>query len=234
MSSPDIGKQNMRHLKYALSVWLSGFLAGIMISIGGAVFLKVSADGSTFGRVLGAVLFSVGLYTILAFGLHLYTGKIGYLFVPGAKLGFKLSELLVTLLGNFCGTFLFGTILKEYFTSTTNVTALVNAKVEIPFWRIFLLAVGCGILMFVAVYGYKAAEHPGMKLVLVVLGVAGFILAGFEHSIADMFYVAAAGIWTKDTILRLLMIILGNTVGGAGMGGLVMLSRWLLPKKEET
>ncbi|MBQ9416590.1 MAG: formate/nitrite transporter family protein [Clostridia bacterium] len=225
----------MKHLKYACSVFLSALLAGFMISIGGAVFLKVSADGSTFGRVFGALLFSIGLFTILAFGLHLYTGKIGLLFLPGKSAGFKCSELCMTLLGNLCGTLAAGGMFGAFLRGQTSSVAVVNAKTtlleEHPL-RLLALAVGCGVLMFVAVYGYNNVQNILTKGILVLFGVGGFILAGFEHSIADMFYVAAAGIWNGKTIGMLALVVLGNSIGGAVMGLLWHLSKKLYPKSE--
>ena len=219
----------MEHVKKGLSVWISAILAGMMISIGGTVFFRLSADGTLFGKVAGAVLFSIGLFTIVAFGFHLYTGKVGGLFLPGASYPAKLSELLMTLIGNLCGTCIAGLIFGSYLRANSGIVAAVNAKADMltnsPM-RLLAVSAGCGVLMFAAVLGYRFAKNEITKAVLVLFAVAGFILAGFEHSIADMFYVAASGVWTGKTIGMLSMVVLGNSLGGALMGLL-----WRLSKK---
>ena len=63
--------------------------------------------------------------------------------------------------------------------------------------------------MYVAVDGYKTSKHPA----ILFLGVAAFILCGFEHCIADMFYFSLAGAWSGRAALCILVITLGNTAG---------------------
>ncbi|MBQ3927755.1 MAG: formate/nitrite transporter family protein [Clostridia bacterium] len=226
----------MKHLKLSLSVFISAMLAGIMISIGGCVYLKLSADGSTLGRIGGALLFAVGLFTILAFGFHLYTGKVGALFLPGMTYPAKLSELLMTLIGNFAGTFLAGAVFGRFMTNTTKVASVVEAKLDMlsnnP-WRLLAVAAGCGILMFAAVCGFRFAKNEVVKAVLVLFSVAGFILAGFEHSVADMFYVAASGIVNGKSLGMLGVVVIGNSIGGALMGLLWRMTKKILGKEVE-
>ena len=82
---------------------VKSILAGIAIGIGGTVFLSLD------NKVLGALFFSIGLFIIVTRGLNLYTGKIGYVF--DNKLSY-LIEVLVTIIGNFIGTFIVGNILR--------------------------------------------------------------------------------------------------------------------------
>ena len=70
--------------------------------------------------------------------------------------------------------------------------------------------------MYVAVEGHKTAESDAVKGIIVLFSVAVFILSGFEHSIADMFYVAAAGAFNVKAAIFILIVILGNAVGGMG------------------
>ena len=216
------------NLKKILGIFLSAVMAGVMISIGGSIFITLSAGGDIMGKIFGACFFSVGLFTILIFGLHLFTGKVGYLFLPGDSYGEKVMMLLLTLLGNCAGTFLFGSALSYRFVDTTKVVSIVEAKLNMPLLTVFLLAIGCGILMFCAVHGYKTADNGASRAAIVLFSVAGFILAGFEHSIADMFYVAAAGMISLRSLLLLLVVVLGNAVGGAGFAVLCRLSKNLL------
>lgn len=213
------------NFKKCLGIFLSAVLAGIMISIGGSIFITLSASGDIMGKIFGASFFAVGLFTILIFGLHLFTGKVGYLFLPGDSYKEKAIMLLLTLLGNCAGTFLFGSALSHRFLETTKIITIVETKLDMSLLTVFLLAIGCGILMFCAVHGYKTADNGASRAVIVLFSVAGFILAGFEHSIADMFYVAAAGMISLRSLLLLLVVILGNAVGGAGFAALCQVAR---------
>ena len=78
-----------------------------------------------------------------------------------------------------------------------------------PF-SILILAVFCGILMYVAVDGFKSKENP----LILIFCVSVFILCGFEHCIANMFYFSLAGVWSAKTFGYLLVMTLGNSLGG--------------------
>ena len=82
---------------------IKAILAGIMIGIGGTIFLSVD------DKIIGSALFAIGLFMIVTRNLNLYTGKIGYLFENKPS---YIIEILMTLLGNFIGTFLVGFILR--------------------------------------------------------------------------------------------------------------------------
>ena len=75
---------------------------------------------------------------------------------------------------------------------------------------IFLLSVFCGFLMYAAVDGFKKKGNP---LILFVC-VSVFILCGFEHCVANMFYFSLAGVWSGKAVLYLLLMTLGNSAGG--------------------
>ena len=83
---------------------VKSIIAGVMIGIGGTVYLSVE------NKVVGSVLFAIGLFAIVVYGFNLYTGKIGYLVT---NFNFKyIKELVITLVGNFIGTFFVGFILR--------------------------------------------------------------------------------------------------------------------------
>lgn len=97
---------------------------------------------------------------------------------------------------------------------TADVSLLIAGKLAAPLWLIFVKGVWCGFLMFTAVDEFKKTG----KLVAILLCVPAFILAGFEHSIADAFYIAVDGIYW-ESIRFLLVVIAGNVLGG-------QLGRW--------
>ena len=186
---------------------LKGILAGIMIAIGGTVYLMVSS------KELGAILFAIGLFVIVVNGLNLFTGKVGYIINYSNS---YLVEVLLTLLGNFIGTLLTGGILlNTRISAVLNVKAskLVEVKLNDNYLSIFILAIFCGILMYLAVNGYKTIKDPLGKYLAVFLGVSVFILSGFEHCVANMYYFTVAKAWSLYSLIFMFVMILGNAVG---------------------
>lgn len=188
--------------------FIKSVLAGIMIGIGGTIYLSLD------NKVVGASLFGIGLFTIVVYGFNLYTGKIGYLV---DNFNFKYIKMLViTLIGNFIGTFLVGYILKFtriYSLIHDKAKSLVDIKLDDSLVSILILAFFCGILMYLAVNTYKENKDIG-KYLGVFLGVIVFILCGFEHCIANMYYFSVANAWNVNALLYLLIMILGNSLGG--------------------
>ena len=89
---------------------------------------------------------------------------------------------------------------------------MVAAKSADTLLSLFILGIGCGICMFIAVSSYKTQEGF-LKVLLVILPVMVFIISGFEHCIADMFYFWLSGEVSPGTLLRIVIISLGNSVG---------------------
>jgi formate/nitrite transporter FocA (FNT family) len=87
---------------------------------------------------------------------------------------------------------------------------MCQTKLNDNLFSLFLLGIFCGMLMFIAVDGYAKTKNP----IILFLGVGTFILCGFEHCIADMFYFSIAGMWSPLAFVDILMITLGNSIGG--------------------
>ena len=181
--------------------------AGIMIAIGGTVFLSIE------NKVIGASLFSIGLFGVLIYNLNLYTGKIGYL-ITNFNLKY-IKELIITLIGNFIGACSVGFILRYtriYDKIYEKSLILANTKLNDNILSIFILSIFCGLLMYYAVNGFKKQTDFG-KYLVVYLGVAVFILCGFEHCIANMYYFSVADIWSLKTLGYTGIMVLGNSLG---------------------
>ena len=167
------------------------------IGIGGFVYLGCEV------RWVGAVLFSIGLFTVFTFGLDLYTGKVGYAVENDRS---YIPYLLLVIVGNFVGCLALGLALPS-----DAAEALAQAKLDDPdYIRVFFKGVFCGVLMFIAADYYKTRK----KYLATFICVPVFILAGFEHSIADMFYFCAGGQFTLGALAFIIVVILGNAVGG--------------------
>ena len=206
-------------MKRRISIFIYAILAGICIGLGGVVFLRLK-DAFPGGNVVGALLFTVGLFTICTRGYQLFTGKACYIF--DNKPGYLL-DLAVIWLGNLAGTAGFACLLRA--TSLCGAesgihltaAAMVESKMAGGYLNLFLLAIACNILIFLAVNGFANNPHELGKYLSLFLGVSVFILAGTEHSIADMFYWAVSGTLFAQpgkSLLCLVVISLGNVVGG--------------------
>lgn len=177
-----------------------------MIGIGGVVFLSLD------NKILGATFFSIGLLSICMFDMYLYTGKIGY--VISNKLSY-IMLLIMTLIGNFIGTYL-----VAYTTSNSRIgnisekaRVLSDIKLNDSVISILILSIFCGILMYIAVNSYKSSKDSFGKYIPIFMCVIVFILCGFEHCIANMFYFSVANAWSFKTILYIFVMIVGNSIG---------------------
>ena len=191
----------------SLAILLRAILSGIMISVGGTIFLMLNKSE------LGAFLFGIGLFMVCVNGYNLYTGKIGY--IIDNKISY-LWELFLTLVGNLIGTISCGyLVLATRFGERLNEVAktVADAKLNDNLVSIFVLSIFCGMLMFLAVDLFKKLKDVGRYLA-VFLCVTVFIICGFEHCVANMYYFSAANAWSLNTALYLLVMILGNSVGG--------------------
>jgi len=176
--------------------------AGILIAIGGSVFL--SCDN----KYVGAVLFSVALLCICYLGYYLFTGKIGYLADDYSKK--NILTLFVGLIGNLAVTFLLGMLIRAILPALGDkANGICALKLEQSFVETFVRAIFCGALMFLAVHIFREKKTP----LGIIFCIPVFILCGFEHSVADMFYFGASGIFSTKILLFEAAAVLGNTVG---------------------
>lgn len=195
-------------MKYNIEILINSILAGIMIGIGGTIYLSLD------NKIVGSILFAIGLFIIVVYSFNLYTGKIGYLINNFNKK--YIRELIITLIGNLIGTLFVGFILKYtriYTMISEKAKTLADIKLNDTLISILILSFFCGILMYLAVNTYKEAKDIG-KYLAVFLGVIVFILCGFEHCIANMYYFSVSSTWSLNTLLYLLVMILGNSLGG--------------------
>ena len=194
-------------MKNIVNILIRAFLTGIAIGIGGTVFLSCES------KVIGASLFGTGLFVILTFGFYLYTGKVGY--IVENKLNY-VGEVALIWIGNFIGTFTMAklVLLTRIAGIAAKADAMCQVKMNDSIGSIFILAIFCGMLMFIAADGYKKIEHSVGKFLAIFLPVIVFILSGFEHCIANMFYFSIASAWNGSSFGYLLVMTLGNAVGG--------------------
>lgn len=194
-------------MKNIINILVRAFLTGIAIGIGGAVFLSCES------KVVGAFLFGTGLFTILTFGFYLYTGKVGYIVENKPE---YIGEVTLIWLGNLIGTFVSARLLllTRVAGIASKAASMCEVKMNDNLVSLFVLAIFCGMLMFIAADGYKKINHETGKCLAIFLPVMAFILSGFEHCIANMFYFSLADAWTVKSFGYLLVMTLGNAAGG--------------------
>ena len=198
----------MNKIKNFFPQIFGGIASGLLVAIGGTVLLSVD------NRYAGAVLFTIALLAICVMDLYLFTGRIGFV---AEGLNKKMpAQLVIGLLGNFIGATVTGLVVRYACPGIIErVQASCQAKLENGILRAFLLGCFCGVLMYVAVKTYKLGNVLGILFCIPV-----FILAGFEHSIADMFYFALAGMMDIAYIGFIIAVVLGNSVGAIAIAAL--------------
>ena len=191
-----------------LKTFFGAILAGMSIAIGGLVFLSVDS------KVLGAALFTVGLFTVCTMGFNLFTGTVCYVFQNNKEYAIALPIIWI---GNLAGTgliALFATLTRNAPALTEKAAAMCETKLNDSLASLFFLGILCNILIYIAVEGYKNNPHEPGKYLALIFGVMVFILCGTEHCVADMVYFWMGGAFTGRGIVCLLAITLGNAVGG--------------------
>ncbi len=172
-------------------VLLKSILAGLMISIGTIAYLRTDP-------LFEAFLFSIGLLSIFEFEFYLFTGLVPYI----TKLK-ELPFILTVLCGNIVGCSLM------FLFPSNHSKEIIQQKVSEEWWMILLSAMLCNILICVAVEAFKK-----QRIITVILSVATFVICGFNHSIANICFVVSARMFTWDTLVFILISLLGNAVGG--------------------
>lgn len=175
----------------------SAFLAGVCISLGGTAFLKV-------GGIIGAVLFTFGLLTVVSYQFKLYTGTAG--FAIGKK---DYLNLIIILSGNVLGCIFIGKLIGLSDPSVIAAADKIVAKREsLDLLSVLFLGGCCGFIMTTAVkFGRKKLWLP------LLFGVPLFIMCGFLHSIADAFYYSASSMEIAGMIPVWITTVIGNFLG---------------------
>ncbi len=233
-------------------VIILGIFAGFYIGFGGAISTLVGSDSAKFLGVglskffVGGV-FSVGLMLVVIAGAELFTGN--NLMLMGVldrrvSVGKVLYKWLLVYLANFAGSILLAYLIYasglwkggEFLTGIAALK-IAAAKVSLPWGEAFVRGILCNILVCLAVWMAIASNNIIGKIFAIFFPIMTFVAMGFEHSIANMYFIplglflkgtAAAGAsgldlggltWIAFLWKNLLPVTLGNIVGGAGFVG---------------
>ncbi len=196
---------------------LMSVCSGLMIGIGGTASLLANALYGTWGKLVGAVLFSVGIYAIVTYEMRLFTGMVAG--IP--KMGLKNTwQLAVCFIGNVVGVAFIALIVKQTSIDTlvsTQASALVTAKLATKYYALAGACSGilCGALITLSVWSVKYAPKKGLSSTLgVTFPIVVFAFCGFDHSVANILYFCLHGAWSMEIFAFELCCILGNILGG--------------------
>src|SRR4051794_31628321 len=218
-------------------VLVGGFLAGAYIAFGGLLAVVASAglDPAKVGGVVTIVtgsVFALGLILVVIAGSELLTGNMAL--VPLAAMGRRISMggLLANIgwvtIGNLLGSLFVAYFLADQTGVITadapleRLTGIATLKgVTETDWQIFLRAVGCNWLVCLAVWMALGAEDVAGKVLAIFFPIMAFVAMGFDHVVANMFFIPAAifahvdGIGWDDALKNWVFAFLGNLVGAA-------------------
>ena len=207
-------------MKTQLLSFVKGILAGLAIGLGGFLYvLMVHFVQGELGRVLGSLLFAVGLFTVCTCMLHLYTGKIGMVYEGKQTKDFYIS-LPVMLIGNAIGAFGFGFALWAIFKDTSvmeTVNRICTSRTTLASFDDFLAVIVqstlCGVCVYLAVKSFSLNRLKPVGILLLVFFVFVFVYSGFQHCIANMFYFGFGNHINGYTFINLAFCILFNSLG---------------------
>jgi formate transporter len=267
----------------AWSMFALALLAGAFIAMG-AVFATLVTSGSIvangpdgavvfrtglpFGivRLLGGLAFSLGLIMVVVAGAELFTGNnlIIMAWASGrVSVGALLRNWAIVYLGNFAGAVVTAYLmfLSQQYTFGSGAVGLAalavgEAKTSLGFVQAVMLGIFCNALVCMAVWLCYSARTTTDRILAIIPPITAFVAAGFEHSIANMYFIPVALFikymgapsffeaikktaadyphltWTNFFVANLLPVTIGNIIGGACMVGLVYWFVYLRPKQK--
>ena len=240
-------------------------LAGAFVGLGAVFATTVTTGGSglTYGinRLAGGLVFCLGLILVVVAGAELFTGNnlIVMAWASGkVSTGRLLRNWGIVYVGNFLGSLLtaVGMFLSGQYKAAggalgINALNIAQAKVSLGFAEALILGVFCNVLVCLAVWLCMSARSTTDKILAIIFPITAFVAAGFEHSVANMYFiplglfikrwggleVAAADYanltWANFFLANLLPVTIGNIIGGAGLVGLVYWFIYLRPRRDE-
>lgn len=228
----------------ALKLLVLGIFAGMFIAMAGAAatVISVTIENPALARILSAAIFPAGLSMVLIAGSELFTGN-NLIIIALLERRVRLFEMLknwsLVLLGNLLGSILISALVVYGHTPSLyegalaeSMVSIAQTKASLNFMDALIRGILCNTLVCLAVWMSFAAKNVAGKVMISYFPIFIFVLCGFEHSIANMYYLfaglftaaeyqIAAGGLTLITAFtgNLIPVILGNIIGGCGIIG---------------
>ena len=233
-------------------------LAGAFISFGAIFATTITAEQTLspgFTKLIGGVAFSLGLILVIVGGAELFTGN-NIIVMAWANKRIKTTQVLrnwsIVFFGNFVGAVSIALLMfysEQYSSGSGSIGAkalgIAEVKCSLGFTQAIVLGILCNTLVCLAVWLCYSAKTTSGKIMAIIFPITAFVAAGFEHSIANMYFIPKAILiknlatddfwtaihaspemyenltWSNFFINNLLPVTIGNIIGGAVMVGLV-------------
>ena len=258
LKAEDLGVKKV-NLNWISMLWLA-ILAGAFIALGSVFYTTVTAGLNEvwpYGmiKLIGGLVFCLGLILVIVAGAELFTGNSLIVMAwAGNKITTKklLKNWGLVYLGNFIGAI--GTVILMFFTQQyffnegkigVNMLEIAHAKCQLGFVQAVTLGIMCNALVCLAVWLCFSARTTTDKILAIIFPITAFVASGFEHSIANMYFISVglilkdfaapdfwelAGInsssfvhlnWNNFLVKNLLPVTIGNIIGGGFFVGLI-------------
>jgi formate/nitrite transporter len=208
---------------------IQSFMAGVYIAMAGHLYIAVG------GGLLGSALFPTGLIAVLLTSAELFTSDalVFVASVLGGRVSFYklLRNWTVSWIMNFAGCLCWGSVMAYASNSLEDLDkvdvalAVALRKANEPWLGIFLKGIGANFMVCVGIWQATCAEEVAGKILALWFPIAAFVMLGFDHCIANQFFIPVGMMWGADISISHLLVhallpaTLGNIVGGGVLVG---------------
>ena len=213
-------KVKVKEEKKIYDVIFSAFLAGVFISIGAFVSVNVGIDLPLgLSKFIGGIAFSSALIMIVLLGQELFTGNVltTFSFIVN-KFNFHtfIKLWVVVYFGNLAGCFSSAYLLMHsglYPALQNKFVQIATMKASLPFEEAFIRGIFCNLLVYIAVLIANQAKSVQGKILGILVPITVFIASGYEHSVANMFFLPMGQVNMAQFLHNIVPVTLGNIVG---------------------
>jgi len=207
-------------MKYLLAIF-KGVLAGLAIGLGGFLFtLMTYALPNELGKILGALLFPIGLSVVCIFKLFLFTGKIGLVFEGKQTKDFYIN-LPLMYIGNIIGSLILGYLCFAIFRNTDlfiRIRDIAANKTNFDsgyeyYLMLIVKSLITGLCVYLAVKSYGLIKNKIVGVFLIFVFIFIFVYIGGDHCVANMYYFSFANSWTGYAFLNIALATICNSIG---------------------
>ena len=235
----NVGVSKVKNNK--IKVLVLSVLAGFFIALAGyaSVIVSYTVKSASIAKLLSSLVFPIGLILVVLLKTELFTGN-NLLVIPLFKKKIKIKELLlnwiIVYIGNIIGSLILAFLVYKSGAITSNellATAFVSIaskKISLTFLSAVILGFLCNILVCIAVFLATISKTTLEKIFVIFIPISLFIMLGFEHSVANMFYLSLGRMLENFDILELLLnnllpVTLGNILGGSTIGLIILYTK---------
>ena len=213
-------KVKVKEDKKIYDVIFSAFLAGVFISLGAFVSVNVGIDLPLgLSKLISGIAFSSALIMIVLLGQELFTGNVltTFSFIVNKFNFYSFIKLwVVVYFGNLAGCFSSAYLLMHsglYPALQNKFVQIANMKASLPFEEAFIRGIFCNLLVCVAVLIANQAKSVQGKILGILVPITVFIASGYEHSVANMFFLPMGQVNLAQFLHNIVPVTLGNIVG---------------------